>query len=135
MGVVYEAEQISLDRRVALKVLPFAAALDAKQLQRFKNEAPAAAHLHHTNNVPLHAVGCERGVHFYAMQFIEGRTLAAFIRELRERAGLEGPEGRLRPLPTAETFQDVAALQPTEHSHRQADFFRRLVRHGVQAAE
>src|SRR5262249_15308480 len=47
MGVVYEAEQLSLSRRVALKVLPFAATLDAKQLQRFKSEARAAAHLHH----------------------------------------------------------------------------------------
>jgi serine/threonine protein kinase len=74
MGVVYEAEQISLGRRVALKVLPFAAALDAKQLQRFKNEAQAAAHLQHTNIVPVYYVGCERGVHFYAMQFIEGQT-------------------------------------------------------------
>jgi hypothetical protein len=61
MGVVYEAEQVSLRRRVALKVLPFAAALDAQQLQRFLNEAQAAAHLHHTNVVPVFAVGCERG--------------------------------------------------------------------------
>jgi hypothetical protein len=72
MGVVYEAVQLSLGRRVALKLLPFAAALDAKQLQRFKNEAQAAAHLHHQNIVPVYTVGCERGVHFYAMQFIEG---------------------------------------------------------------
>src|SRR5262249_37559634 len=84
MGVVYEALQISLDRRVALKILPFAAALDERRLQRFKNEALAAAHLHHTNIVPVYAVGSERGVHFYAMQFIEGRTLAALIDELRE---------------------------------------------------
>jgi WD40 repeat protein/serine/threonine protein kinase len=88
MGVVYEAEQISLGRRVALKVLPFAAAMDARQLQRFKNEAQAAACLHHTNIVPVYYVGCERGVHFYAMQFIEGQPLSAVIRELRRLAGL-----------------------------------------------
>jgi WD40 repeat protein/serine/threonine protein kinase len=91
MGVVYEAEQISLGRRVALKVLPFAAALDAKQLQRFKNEAQAAAHLQHTNIVPVYYVGCERGVHFYAMQFIDGHTLAAIIQELRPMAGGKTP--------------------------------------------
>jgi serine/threonine protein kinase len=86
MGVVYEAEQISLRRRVALTVLPVAAALDSRQLQRFKNEALAAAHLRHENIVPVHAVGCERGVHFYAMQFIDGQSLAALISE-RRRAG------------------------------------------------
>ena len=90
MGIVYEAVQISLNRRVALKVLPFAATMDPKQLQRFKNEAQAAAHLHHTNIVPVHAVGCERGVHYYAMQYIDGQTVAALIRELRKLAGLEG---------------------------------------------
>src|SRR5438445_25401 len=52
MGVVYEAEQLSLHRRVALKVLPFAATLDPKQLRRFQNEAQAAAGLHHTHIVP-----------------------------------------------------------------------------------
>ncbi len=83
MGVVYEAVQISLGRRVALKVLPFTATLDAKQLQRFKNEAQAAAHLHHQNIVPVYGVGCERGVHYYAMQFIDGQTLADLIHELR----------------------------------------------------
>jgi serine/threonine protein kinase len=84
MGVVYEAEQMSLNRRVALKVLPFAAALDPRQLQRFKNEAQSAAQLHHTNIVPIYAVGCERGVHYYAMQYIDGRSLAAVIKELRQ---------------------------------------------------
>jgi len=84
MGIVYKAEQVSLGRRVALKVLPFAAVLDSKRLQRFKNEAQAAAQLHHTNIVPVHAVGCERGVHYYAMQYIEGRNLADVIRELRQ---------------------------------------------------
>ncbi|HEV3256885.1 MAG TPA: protein kinase [Gemmataceae bacterium] len=96
MGVVYEAEQLSLGRHVALKVLPFAAALDAKHLQRFKNEAQAAAQLHHTNIVPVFGVGCERGVHYYAMQYIEGQTLGALIRELRQLSGREaaGEQGK-----------------------------------------
>ncbi|MCS7047096.1 MAG: protein kinase, partial [Gemmataceae bacterium] len=85
MGVVYEAEQISLQRRVALKVLPFAAALDPRRLQRFKNEAMAAGHLHHEHIVPVYAVGCERGVHYYAMQFVDGQSLGTLIDELRRR--------------------------------------------------
>jgi serine/threonine protein kinase len=89
MGIVYEADQVSLGRRVALKVLPFAGALDSKQLQRFKNEAQAAAHLHHTNVVPVSYVGCDRGVHYYAMQLIEGQTLAQVIRELRHQGRAE----------------------------------------------
>jgi serine/threonine-protein kinase len=92
MGVVYEAHQISLNRRVALKVLPLAAAMDSRQLQRFQVEAQAAACLHHTNIVPIHAVGCERGVHYYAMQFIEGQTLASVIGELRVLEGLDKPQ-------------------------------------------
>jgi eukaryotic-like serine/threonine-protein kinase len=87
MGVVDEAEQFSLRRRVALKVLPFAAALYPHHLQRFKSEAQAAALLHHTNIVPVHAVGSDRRVHYYAMQFIEGRTLADVIREIRQLEG------------------------------------------------
>ncbi len=67
MGVVYEAEQISLGRRVALKVLPFASMLDARQLQRFKNEARAAASLDHPNIVAVYGTGSDRGVHYYAM--------------------------------------------------------------------
>lgn len=89
MGIVYEAEQMSLGRRVALKVLPFAAAMDPTQLRRFKTEAQAAAQLHHTNIVPVFWVGCENGVHYFAMQFIEGRTLADIIRELRRLEGTE----------------------------------------------
>jgi serine/threonine protein kinase len=99
MGIVYEAEQVSLGRRVALKVLPFAAALDPKQLHRFKIEAQAAAHLQHQNIVPVYAVGCERGVHFYAMQFIDGQTVAALIRELRRDSG-RGPKRPNQPSPS-----------------------------------
>ncbi len=75
MGIVYEATQISLRRKVALKVLPFAAVLDKQQVARFRNEAQAAASLHHPHIVPVYAVGCERGVHYYSMQLIDGQTL------------------------------------------------------------
>lgn len=84
MGVVYEAEQISLGRRVAIKVLPFASALDPRHLQRFRNEASAAAHLQHENIVSVHAVGCERGVHYFAMQYVEGQSLASLLTQLRQ---------------------------------------------------
>src|SRR5206468_724972 len=92
MGIVYEAEQQSLRRRVALKVLPLAAAIDPRQLRRFHVEAQAAAQLHHTNIVPVYAVGCERGVHYYAMQYIEGKSLAELIRELRQLEGRDDVE-------------------------------------------
>jgi eukaryotic-like serine/threonine-protein kinase len=105
MGIVYEAEQISLRRRVALKVLPFAATLDARQIQRFQVEAQAAACLHHPHIVPVHGVGCDRGVHYYAMQLIDGQSLAAMIAELRRLDGLgptDGPAPRLDEVSTSE---------------------------------
>jgi serine/threonine protein kinase len=68
MGVVYEAEQESLGRRVALKVLPLQALGDARHVERFQREARAAARLHHTNIVPVFAVGQEGGTHYYVMQ-------------------------------------------------------------------
>ena len=110
MGVVYEAEQLSLRRRVALKVLPFAATLDPRQLQRFQLEARAAACLHHTNIVPIHAVGTERGVPFYAMQFIEGRSLADLIRDLRRLEGLDPADGRATGLFEVSTSTLAAQL-------------------------
>jgi serine/threonine protein kinase/WD40 repeat protein len=133
MGVVYEAIQLSLGRRVALKVLPFVATLDGRQLQRFKNEAHAAAQLHHTNIVPVYAVGCERGVHYYAMQFIDGQTLAELIDELRQLAGLDAPARSAAG--AAEAATPVAAALVTERSAKNPAFFRTAARLGRQAAE
>ena len=128
MGIVYEAEQLSLGRRVALKVLPFAAALDARQLQRFKNEAQAAAHLHHPHIVPVYFVGQERGVHFYAMQLIDGRTMAGLVEDLR------GPPAATTgdAAPTADTRPQAALT--TEQGRREPQFFQRAARLGRQAA-
>jgi eukaryotic-like serine/threonine-protein kinase len=83
MGVVYEAEQISLGWRVALKVLPRHVAADRMTLERFRREARAAARLHHTNIVPVFEVGQDGDIRFYAMQFIQGQSLDSVIAELR----------------------------------------------------
>jgi serine/threonine protein kinase len=142
MGVVYEAEQLSLGRRVALKVLPFAAALDAKQLQRFKNEAVAAAHLHHPHIVPVYFVGCERGVHYYAMQFIDGQSLAEVLAEMRRAtgddrgntAGAESESGREAGPPADATRTRPITPLVTERSAGSPAFFRTAARLGAQAA-
>ena len=87
MGVVYEAVQESLGRHVALKILPAAAVVDPRHLERFRREAKAAARLHHTNIVPVFGVGEADGRHFYAMQFISGHPLDAVIDEVRRLKG------------------------------------------------
>jgi tetratricopeptide (TPR) repeat protein len=134
MGIVYEAEQLSLGRRVALKVLPFAATLDARQLQRFHNEARAAAGLHHEHIVPVHGVGCERGVHFYAMQFIDGTTLAEMVRGLRHE--INGPASPPDARPDADATTPPAVARPTAGS-RPLDkaHFRRVAELIAQAAD
>src|SRR5262245_47729069 len=95
MGVVYEAEQVSLGRRVALKVLPGHSLLDPRQLQRFRREAQAAARLHHTNIVPVYGVGEAGGLHYYVMQFIQGLGLDEVLGELKrlrhDRGGIANP--------------------------------------------
>lgn len=83
MGVVYEAEQESLGRHVAIKVLPYHALMDPQQLQRFQREARAAAQLHHSNIVPVFGVGEHDGVHYFAMQHIRGQSLDAVLKELK----------------------------------------------------
>ena len=85
MGLVYEAEQISIPRRVALKILPLAELIDEKALLRFKNEVTAIATLEHPHIVSVYSIGEERGVHYYAMQLVQGQSLAAVIRELKKR--------------------------------------------------
>lgn len=125
MGVVYEAEQISLGRKVALKVLPFAATLDSRQLRRFENEARAAAQLHHAHVVPVYAVGCERGVHYYAMQLINGQPLSDVIDRLRRT-----PKASLPSTETAATFSGW-----THAGIESASFFRTVAMLGAQAAD
>jgi serine/threonine protein kinase/Flp pilus assembly protein TadD len=133
MGIVYEAEQISLGRRVALKVLPFAATMDQRNLDRFKNEATAAAHLHHNHIVPIFAVGCERGVHYYAMQFIEGQSLAEVIFDLRGQSRPDAPPSPKKPEKTPDTRR--SAISTLDHPSSNREYFRQVAQLGIQAAE
>ena len=83
MGIVYEAEQVSLGRHVALKVLSKERFRNAKHRLRFEREARAAAKLHHTNIVPVFGVGEEDGLGYYVMQFIQGLALDQVINEVK----------------------------------------------------
>ena len=88
MGVVYEAEQTTLRRHVALKVLRYGLVADEEAMNRFRGEAETIARLHHTNIVPVFAVGSEQGVNYYAMQFIEGRSLADVLADSQRTGNL-----------------------------------------------
>ena len=109
MGVVYEAEQISLGRRVALKVLPAHAVGDRMAMERFRREAKAAARMHHTNIVPVFEVGREGEFAFYAMQLIQGQGLDQVIDELKRLHvpdRMPGDHGPASPEPLAGIIGD-----------------------------
>lgn len=161
MGVVYEARQISLNRRVALKMLPFASLLDSKQIARFRNEAQAAAQLHHPNIVPVHFVGADRGVHYYAMQFVDGQPLDRAIDELRRSrstsrsaAGVSTTADCGLPVDGDHTEGCAASSSPqqlavshahdsdagieslaTQYSASERGYFRTIAQLAIQAAE
>ena len=83
MGVVYEAIQESLGRRVALKILPLHGRIDPVQIERFRLESRSAARLHHGHIVPVYGMGEDGGVYYYAMQYIQGHGLDVILDDLR----------------------------------------------------
>src|SRR5262245_8181329 len=110
MGVVYEARQVSLNRRVALKVLRAGLGLTAQAIARFRREAETAAMLHHTNIVPIYATGEENGAHFYAMELIDGPSLDQVIRLMRPQTASGGPR----------MSDSTSSLAP--HTHGSSEF-------------
>ncbi len=88
MGVVYQAVQLSLNRRVALKVLPFNLNTGSSAVERFRREARAAAKLCHPGIVTVFAEGAERNVCYFAMEMIDGRNLDSVIADLKRRSSL-----------------------------------------------
>lgn len=116
MGVVYEAEQPSLGRRVALKVLPKNTRGDERAVRRFEREARAAASMHHTNIVPVFEVGCDDQHLFYTMQLIRGQSLDVVIQELKrirlanEQSTLDSREAGSTLVLTSESANNVQSL-------------------------
>jgi serine/threonine protein kinase len=155
MGVVYQAWQSSLRRRVALKILPFTVARDAKQISRFKNEAQAAAQVQHPNIVPVYAVGEEHGIHYYVMQLVEGQSLTSLLDGLRMRGRasadntsakhrdytLVQSRGRVSSTRGSESRRSSAACVDTPtntmpmRAAETADHIRVVARLALQAAE
>jgi eukaryotic-like serine/threonine-protein kinase len=147
MGVVFEAEQESLGRRVAVKVLPRQALLDEKHLKRFEREARIAANLHHTNIVEVFGVGEQDGFHYYVMQYIHGVGLDAMIPLLAKLAGL----GSIQPQSAAasatmacsenttaeaavrQLLGGKAGLRPDGHLDQ--PYWQSVARIGLQAAD
>jgi WD40 repeat protein/serine/threonine protein kinase/tetratricopeptide (TPR) repeat protein len=118
MGIVYEAIELALCRRVALKVLPPLSA-GPKTVARFHREVRAAGRLHHTNIVPIYGVGQDRGMFYYAMQFIEGEGLDRLI----------GRPGRNRAAPVhgrQTTEADAPRAGPLSPTHSGATAWFRL---------
>jgi serine/threonine protein kinase len=155
MGIVYEAEQVSLGRRVALKVLPAHLHLAPEQRERFRREARAAGQLHHSNIVPVFGVGEQDGLHYYVMQLIPGegldRVLARLLRGRAERSHDTEALTDRRAVPVSPTTAislqgplPAALSSPTTVPQEQAQGFpspdsphysRRVAQLGLQAAE
>ena len=151
MGVVYEAEQQLLGRRVAIKVLPFAAMLDEQQRARFQIEARAAATLDHPNVVHVHSVGVERGIYYYAMQYVEGHSLAEFLKAQRNKvltssaveATCDSDDSKKGRKPSVksgraiemDTVREVQLAISTERDQNRGAYHRSIAKIGIQIAE
>ncbi len=117
MGAVYRARQISLDRQVALKILPAQYEQDAEFVGRFQREGRVAASLSHANLVKVYTTGFASGCHFIAMELIEGETLGQWLRR--------------GAIPAAEALRitlDVA--RALEHGWQRAQLIHRDIKPG-----
>jgi serine/threonine protein kinase len=112
MGIVYEALQTSLNRHVAIKVLPAAFALDRTRLQRFIVEAQAAAAVVHPNIVPVYAIGEDRGVPYYVMRLVVGSPLDLLPRHIAKKTSTKKSDTRPLAKKTREEYSEHPDTEP-----------------------
>ena len=144
MGVVFEAEQESLGRRVAVKVLPRQVLLDEKNLRRFEREARIAANLHHTNIVEVFGVGEQDGFHYYVMQFIRGVGLDTVVPELAKAAREPGDSSvtvekdewdKRDATGVAAAVRQLLGEEGAEAGRLRPTYWQNVARLGLQAAD
>ena len=125
MGVVYQAVQESLGRRVALKLLA-QNLLDQRSAERFEQEARVVANLHHTNIVPVYGIGQHEGYAYFVMQYIEGQSLDRVLVELQKLRSMNENGSSSSDLSTsAQSLVAAADMQPLLQSDRDTGTLRR----------
>jgi WD40 repeat protein len=115
MGIVFEAEQKSLRRRVAIKILPPDTVSD-RAAMRFEREGQAMAQLQHRSILQIYEVGCADGIHYLVMPLVEGVNLAEFLLRRRSRNEMQKPEGAAYFDLVARWASDVADALHHAHS-------------------
>ena len=122
MGIVYEAQQTSLNRQVALKVLSVGWGFSKQAVIRFQRKAQAAARLHHTNIVPIYTTGMQNQIPYYAMELVRGPSLNQVLKQLRNdssstdpsesNSGLSGSQEKSTPAEAGLEAVDGASRSP-----------------------
>lgn len=139
MGIVYEAQQRSLNRRVALKVLSLGISYSKSSLLRFQREAEAAARLHHTNIVPVYTTGTQNEIPYYAMELVNGPSLEWVIRNLRLQEPTTDHSDTLvaiyRESVTSEQTQTGLFSETSTQPSRRTDYFDSVARLVAAAAD
>jgi serine/threonine-protein kinase len=113
MGVVYEARQVSLNRRVVLKLIRAGVFATETEVQRFRNEAEAVAQLDHPRIVPIHEVGMDDECHYFSMKLIPGGSLANRLDEYRDN-------------PRAAVQVTIEITRAIQHAHQRGILHRDL---------
>ena len=129
MGIVYAAEQMSLSRRVAIKILPSASLWSANTLERFRKEVHITATLDHPNIVPIYEMGYDRNVHLYAMKLVDGCSLAEVITHRKQETAIQASDAN-----DAQATSETKVAAVTQTVVGQENWYRAVAKLGKAAA-